>query len=72
LAFFTPFQISNPNIFVIFGFSQKNKNFPQVKLTFVSPKKILGSYLKYSQNAGLILGGGGGVKWTLFPPSPKK
>ena len=66
IGLFYPFSNFKPKYFCHFWFFTK-KNFFQVKLTFVSPKKILGSYLKYSQNAGLIWEGGG-CKWTLFPP----
>ena len=37
------------------------------KLTFVSPKKFIALYHKYSQNCGHFLGGGG-EKWPLFSP----
>ena len=56
LAFFRVFEISNPNIFVLFGFPKKNFVLATNLLSF--PKKIYRLVLPIQPKLSTTLGGG--------------
>ena len=66
LAFFTRFQISNPNIFVIFGFFHPNF-FLELQTYFCSFKKNFDTCAINLAKIMDILGGGGNFHMKFTP-----
>lgn len=67
LAFFTLFQISNPNIFVIFGFLHPNFFFETTNLLLFSQKNFDTCAINLATIMD-ILGGGGKFHVKFTPP----
>ena len=68
---FCDFEVSKPDIFVIFNFPSKLFFFLNYKITFFFTKKILGPQWKNSQNFWHALANWVGWKNDLIPSLPR-